>query len=237
MNCQSLHRLVHAYLDQELDLMTSLDLEAHMNDCGACRAWHARLRALRDIEAQHMHFHAAPGSLKTRITHDLHMSCHRDKTAPQLHAWRASTAVLALSLAALLAWVALPVVPPGPSQIAARSGEKMVYHIASSTEAHHALRNVSNHLSVSPHAKVVVVAHNQGVDFLLRGAKDSEGSPYEQAVAQLAARGVEFRICQNTLTRRHVSTDAVIPQAHLVPSGIAEISRLQTQEGYAYMRL
>lgn len=236
MNCQSLHRLVHAYLDQELDLMTSLDLETHLKDCGACRARHARLRGLRDIEAQHLYFHAAPDSLKTRIARDLRTSCHNE-TAPQLRAWRASTAILALSLTALLAWVALPLTSPGPPQVVARSGEKMVYHIASSTEAHHALRNVSNHLSVSPHAKVVVVAHNQGVDFLLRGAKDSEGSSYEPAVAQLAARGVEFRICQNTLTRRHVSTDAVIPQAHLVPSGIAEISRLQTQEGYAYMRL
>lgn len=236
MNCQQLHRLIHAYLDQELDLMTSLDLESHLNECTDCRARHAKLRSLRDIEAQHLHFHAAPQSLKNRIIRDVRATC---PGAPgfQSRAWRASSAVMTLSLVALLAWVALPVSAPVPDQVSARTSEKMVYHIANSTEAYNALRNVSNHLAVSPHAKVVVVAHNQGVDFLLRGAKDSDGSPYEAAVAQLASRGVEFRICQNTLTRRHVGTDAVISQARLVPSGIAEISRLQTQEGYAYMRL
>ena len=236
MNCQDLHRLVHAYLDQELDLMTSLDLEAHLKDCGACRAQHAKLRALRGIEAQHLHFHAAPEPLKTRITHDLRTGCHNE-AAPQLRAWRAATAVLALSLAALLAWIALPVTSPGPAQLAARSGEKMVYHIASDADVTTALRNVSNHLAVSPGARIIVVAHNNGVDFLLRGAQDRDGSPYASSILQLATQGVDFRVCQNTLTRRQIGPDALVPEAHLVPSGIAEISRLQTQEGYAYMKL
>jgi intracellular sulfur oxidation DsrE/DsrF family protein len=236
MNCQQLHRLIHAYVDQELDLMTSLDLESHLKDCGDCRARHITLRSLRDIEVQHLQFHAAPESLKTRITRDLRATCP-NTPGPQLRAWRASSVVMTLSLVALLAWVALPATSPNTSRVAASASEKMVYHIANSTEAFNALRNVSNHLAVSPHAKVVVVAHNQGVDFLLRDAKDSDGSPYETAVAQLASRGVEFRICQNTLTRRHVGTEAVISNVRLVPSGIAEISRLQTQEGYAYMRL
>lgn len=236
MNCQELHRLVHAYLDQELDLMTSLELEAHLQDCGACRAQHAKLRALRDIEAQHLDFHAAPGSLKTRITRDLRAGC-RNEAAPQLHAWRAATAVLALSLAALLAWIALPVITSGSHQVAAHAEEKMVYHIASDADVTTALRNVTNHLATSPGARIVVVAHNNGVDFLLRGAQDRDGLPYEPSIAQLTTQGVDFRVCQNTLTRRRIGPDALVPEAHLVPSGIAEISRLQTQEGYAYMRL
>lgn len=236
MNCQDLQRLIHAYLDYELDLMSSLDLEAHLKGCSACRAQHAELRALRDLEARHLCFHAAPASLKARVTRDLRSAC-RDDTPSRPHAWRAATAVSVFALTALLAWVALPVTSPGPRQAAAQSEERMVYHIASSADVETALRNVANHLAISPRARVVVVAHNNGVDFLLRGARDRDGSPYESSVSQLKAQGVDFRVCQNTLTRRQISLDSVIPEAHLVPSGIAEISRLQTQEGYAYMKL
>jgi len=236
MNCQELERLVHAYLDHELDLMTSLDLEAHLNECGTCRAHHQALRALRDAGAQHVRFHAAPAALKARIARELRDAC-RDRTSTRLQAWRAATAVSVFALTALLAWVALPVTSPGPRQAAAQSEERMVYHIASSADAETALRNVANHLAISPRARVVIVAHNNGVDFLLRGARNRDGSPYESSVSQLKAQGVDFRVCQNTLTRRQISLDSVIPEAHLVPSGIAEISRLQTQEGYAYMKL
>ena len=83
----------------------------------------------------------------------------------------------------------------------------------------------------------MVVAHNQGVDFLLRGAKDQNGRLVEPEIAQLATRGVAFRVCGNTLARRYIDAGNIIPEAVLVPSGIAEISRLQTQEGYAYMKL
>jgi intracellular sulfur oxidation DsrE/DsrF family protein len=154
-----------------------------------------------------------------------------------LRTWHAATAASVLALAVLLAWIAVPRALPDLQQTAARSEEKMVYHIATSADVTTALRNVANHLATSPRAKVVVVAHNQGVDFLLRGAKDQDGKLVEPEVTQLAARGVAFRVCGNTLARRYIDAGKIIPEAVLVPSGIAEISRLQTQEGYAYMKL
>ncbi|MFN3565196.1 MAG: DsrE family protein, partial [Burkholderiaceae bacterium] len=63
------------------------------------------------------------------------------------------------------------------------------------------------------------------------------GRPYAEIVRDFRERGVEFRVCTNTLTRRQIDTAAVIPEAVLVPSGIAEISRLQAREGYVYLRL
>ncbi|MDP2241813.1 MAG: DsrE family protein [Burkholderiales bacterium] len=235
MNCQDTQTLVHAYLDYELDLMTSLDLERHLQDCGNCRALHAGLKTLRDSESAKLQFHAAPAALRQRIAKNLHVG-EKPAATKRLRAWQAATAASVL-VAALAAWVALPSLTYAPSQTVALGKEKMVYHIASGTDVETALRNVTNHLATSPRAKVVVVAHNLGVDFLLRGAKNSDGAPFEPEVAQLAVRGVDFRVCQNTLTRRDIGADAVIPEARLVPSGIAEISRLQTQEGYAYMRL
>ncbi len=234
MNCQDTQRLAHAYLDFELDVMTSLELETHLAGCSACRAQHAQWRALRDLETQHLHFYAASGALKQRITNSLGAAAS-DRQRPRVRAWQAALSII--TLAALLAWVVAPNLQPGTVRIAAKPEEKMVYHIASSVDVNSALRNVANHLAVSPNARVIVVAHNQGVDFLLRGARDADGITYDASVAQLIARGVSFRICKNSLDRRNIGVEAVIPQVHMVPSGIAEISRLETQEGYAYMKL
>jgi hypothetical protein len=55
-------------------------------------------------------------------------------------------------------------------------------------------------------------------------------------VRELRERGVEFRVCTNTLTRKHIDARTVVPEAVLVPSGIAEMSRLQGREGYTYLR-
>ena len=236
MNCHDTQRLAHAYLDFELDLMTSLDLEAHLADCSACSARHAQWRALRDLEARHLQFYAAPDALKQRIANSLGTSAS-DGQITRMRAWQTAVSVSIIALATLFAWVVVPNLHPGTGHNAFKSEEKMVYHIASSANVNSALRNVANHLAVSPNARVIVVAHNQGVDFLLRGAKDTDGIAYDTSVAQLMTRGVTFRICQNTLDRRNIGLDAVIPQVHMVPSGIAEISRLQTQEGYAYMKL
>ena len=88
-----------------------------------------------------------------------------------------------------------------------------------------------------PGLRVIVVAHSDGIKFLLQGAKDAEGQPYFRVLRELRERGVEFRVCTNTLTRHQIDTRAVVPEAALVPSGIAEISRPQEREGYIYLRL
>ena len=115
--------------------------------------------------------------------------------------------------------------------------DKVVYHINdSAAQAANALRNISNHLEVNPKAKIVVVTHAQGVDFLFDGAKDQRGNPYNIAVEQLKERGVEFDVCLITLRNRHIDKNKFIPEAQFVPSGVAEITRLQQREGYAYLR-
>ncbi|HEY8554062.1 MAG TPA: DsrE family protein [Burkholderiales bacterium] len=114
---------------------------------------------------------------------------------------------------------------------------KVVYHVNEGlTQASNALRNIRNHLAADSDAKIVVVTHSKGIDFLLEGAKDPNGNPYEAAVQDLAARGVDFLVCQNTLTSRKLDKSSVILGAKIVPSGVAEIARLQAREGYVYLR-
>lgn len=115
--------------------------------------------------------------------------------------------------------------------------DKVVYHVNDTAEqAANALRNIGNHLEVNPKAKIVVVTHARGVDFLFDGAKDKNGNPYNIRVEELKQRGVQFDVCDITLRNRNLKRSQFIPEATFVPSGVAEITRLQQREGYAYLR-
>lgn len=113
---------------------------------------------------------------------------------------------------------------------------KVVYHLVDGlAQASRATGNIRNHLDADPTAKIVVVAHGAGIEFLLEGALDAKGQPYAGAIGELANRGVQFRVCNNTLVSRGISKDKVVLEASVVPSGVAEVARLQFQEGYAYL--
>jgi hypothetical protein len=118
-----------------------------------------------------------------------------------------------------------------------RSGpDKVVYHINDSANAMAVMRNVGNHLDIDPAVKIVVVSHAQGVDFLMNDAKDPNGNPYNINVEKLVARGVTFDVCEITLKSRKLDKNQFLPEAKFVPSGVAEIAKLQYREGYAYLK-
>jgi intracellular sulfur oxidation DsrE/DsrF family protein len=114
---------------------------------------------------------------------------------------------------------------------------KVVYHVNEGIEqATAAIRNIRNHLTADPKAKIVVVTHATGINFLLRDAKDKNGNPFDASVQDLVSKGVEFKVCRFTLQSRNIDPKQVIEEAQIVPSGVAEVSRLQSQEGYAYLK-
>lgn len=119
---------------------------------------------------------------------------------------------------------------------AAPREEKVVYHVNDSTNAMSVLGNIRNHLNASPKAQIVVVTHGPGIDFLLEDAKDKNGNPYDAVVQELSNRNVKFRVCNNTLEGRKIDRKRVLPEATVVPSGVAEVARLQSQEDYAYLK-
>ena len=113
---------------------------------------------------------------------------------------------------------------------------KTVYHINDSAVAGVAMNNVKNHLSADPSAKITVVTHGKGIDFLLDGAADAKGNTYNISVEELQAKGIEFRVCNNTLVSRKIDPKTVLPGAKIVPSGVAELGKLQSAEGYVYIK-
>jgi uncharacterized protein len=232
MSCREHLRLLDAYVDGELDLARSLALEEHVALCARCGAALARQRALRDALRQHVELELLPSQLHERLRARFGEPAARKARA----GWRWGLAWAAPGFAALVfaAWLGFSA--PAPQAVSAQP-TRVVYHITSSTAPRAALRNLANHLNAAPDVRIVVVAHSEGVDFLLRGARDELGDPLEPAISRFRERGVEFRVCSNTLERRGTPAVEVIPAASLVPSGIAEIGRLQSREGYVYMRL
>jgi intracellular sulfur oxidation DsrE/DsrF family protein len=114
--------------------------------------------------------------------------------------------------------------------------EKVVYHVNDAALARVAMRNIQNHITAAPDAKIVVVTHGKGIDFLLNDAKDDKGDPYQTQVAGLKEKGVDFRVCRNTLKGRNLDDSAVMMDANVVSSGVAEIGRLQSKEGFVYLK-
>jgi intracellular sulfur oxidation DsrE/DsrF family protein len=115
--------------------------------------------------------------------------------------------------------------------------DKVVYHLNEGlVQATNGLRNINNHLEVNPKAKIVVISHALGVDFLMKDTRDKNGNPYEVAVQDLKSRGVTFEVCEITLRNRKMNRTQFIEEASFVPSGVAEITRKQQREGYAYLK-
>jgi intracellular sulfur oxidation DsrE/DsrF family protein len=119
----------------------------------------------------------------------------------------------------------------------AHAETKVVYHINEGVQqASRAIGNIRNHLNADPSAKIVVVTHGPGIDFLLEGAENMAGGKFAGPIGELASRGVEFRVCNNTLVSRKIAKEQVVLEAKIVPSGVAEVANLQAKEKYAYLR-
>jgi len=114
---------------------------------------------------------------------------------------------------------------------------KVVYHLTNGVdEAARAMGNIRNLLAVEPGAKVVVVSNALGLDFMLDGAKDRNGNPFDVAIQELKGKGVDFRACNTTLTLRKIDRSKLQPEVAVIDSGVAEAARLQFREGFAYLR-
>lgn len=124
-----------------------------------------------------------------------------------------------------------------PVSVFASEPVKVIYHLSDGIDqATRAMANIRNHLRAETDVKIVVVANGDGIRFLLAGAKERSGRPFDAAVAALIEQGVEFRACNNTLTAHEIPASALLPGVKLVPSGVAEVARLQAREGFVYLR-
>ncbi len=114
---------------------------------------------------------------------------------------------------------------------------KVVYHVMDTdAQGMLAMGNIRNHLRADPGAKITLVALFKGINLLLEGTTDKNGNPYALAIEELAGKGVQFDICKNSMDYFKVEPGKVLQQVKVIPSGVAEIARLQAQEGYVYIK-
>lgn len=114
--------------------------------------------------------------------------------------------------------------------------DAVVYHIDNATtQGLKGLRNIRNHMDVDPGAKITVVTHADGVDFLLEGEKHPSGAEYAPLVSALKNRGVKFEICEITLKNRNLKKEQFIQEADFTPSGVVRVAKLQ-KSGSAYIK-
>ena len=118
----------------------------------------------------------------------------------------------------------------GPTEVA--------YHIDDAeSQGIKGLRNIRNHLDVSPQTKVIVVTHANGVDIMMEGAKDKKnGIEYAPLVGALKSRGVRFEVCEITLKNRNLKKDQFILDTDYTPSGVVRVADLQNQSRFAYIK-
>lgn len=129
--------------------------------------------------------------------------------------------------------------------------QKVVYHINYDNPKAHAgaLRNIQNHINAvgAENLDLKVVLHGNGLALLLEPAsleklnKFKHANASEEMTAKIAAlkdQGVAFNVCANTVKGRKVdyTHDLYdVSEADIVPSGVAEVAKLQAM-GYSYIK-
>ena len=122
------------------------------------------------------------------------------------------------------------------TSLAAMAQGVVVYHIdEASVQALRAVRSIRNHLDTDEKARITVVTHADGVDFLMAGSKDRNGNEYASLVSALVSRGVRFEVCEITLKNRNLKKEQFIMEADFTPSGVVRIAKLQKQ-GASYIK-
>jgi len=128
--------------------------------------------------------------------------------------------------------------------------QQVVYHVNHDNAKRQGgvLRNIQNHINAvgAENMNIQVVMHGNGLSLLVlpeeaanvKNLKGNADEKMQTRISSLKAQGVEFKICANTLKGRKVTLDEHLfdaSQSDVVPSGVAEIAKLQGQ-GYSYLR-
>ena len=106
MGNHSERNLLHAYLDDELDLVRSMELEDHLAECGDCASQIASYRALREgVQAADLRYQPS-AEFRTRLLSELHRESQPRPTLIRRRvprwSWAAVAALLLLASAALV---------------------------------------------------------------------------------------------------------------------------------------
>ena len=121
---------IHAYVDGELDLARSLEIEQHMQECQACAGAYHNQTALRSAFKDSSLYHSAPPKLEKRIRSSLRREA-KSEVGRRLFGWRwLPVGAMALILVlGLVIWRAVPSLRPSGDEFLAQ--EMVSNHVRS----------------------------------------------------------------------------------------------------------
>jgi anti-sigma factor RsiW len=67
MNCEQTRQLLHAFVDDELDLVAALQMQTHLGECAQCRGKLESVQVIQTAAQQPVLYHAAPPLLRDRL--------------------------------------------------------------------------------------------------------------------------------------------------------------------------
>src|SRR5262249_48005201 len=106
VNCEQTRNLIHGYVDGELDLVSSLEIEQHLRDCAACSEAHEGLQSLRASVRATAPYFTPPPSLKLRIQASLR-KVEGTKSRTRISPGRILAIAASVAAAVLLTWGAI----------------------------------------------------------------------------------------------------------------------------------
>jgi mycothiol system anti-sigma-R factor len=132
LSCQRAQESIHGYLDGELDLARSLDVEQHMNECEICARAYRSQTALRSSLKNESLYYPAPEKLKKRIQSSLRKEAQTE-VSQRAFGWRWLTVGASLAFMLLIGVVVWRLVPRsiGPSGDELLAQEVVSHHVRS----------------------------------------------------------------------------------------------------------
>lgn len=230
MSCELTQRYVAGYLDGELDLVRTIEMEAHLKGCPSCARELESLKALRAGLQRSSLAYAAPAVLRERIQSSLRENSSRADVReskrgwwPPLNIWQFAGAFALLALISVTGWQLTP-------RLRAPSSDQ---RIAAEVFASHVRSLEANHLMdvASTDQHTVKPWFDGKLDFS-PPVEDlaSDGFPLVGGrLDYLEGREVAALVYQR---RKHLINVFVWPD----PSGATSTQTIQSRQGYNIMK-
>jgi len=103
MNCREIQNLLHAYGDRELDVMTSLEVEKHLQTCSECKQALENQTVLGNSIATGAPYYKAPASLRDSIIASTRQAAQAEQPRIISRRWQWNPLAAGLAMAASLA--------------------------------------------------------------------------------------------------------------------------------------